>query len=104
VVEIIRDIRLPLIKSFDEFNEFIHNTLQINPRIYQVNDYTKGLVKAVLNNTYLETISKLNYPSADSYYRYINKADITMFKKVYKSFVKDMFKQLKKNMKHSTYQ
>ncbi len=96
MIEIIRDIRLPLIKSFDEFNEFRNNTLQINPRIYQVKDYTKGLVKEVLNNTYLETIGKLNYPSADSYYRYINKADITMFKKVYKSFVKNMFKQLKK--------
>ncbi|XRO76149.1 TIGR00341 family protein [Methanocaldococcus sp. 10A] len=59
---------------------------------------------AMSNNTYLETISKLNYPSADSYYRYINRADSTMFKEAYKSFVKDIFNNLKKKaIKNFTY-
>jgi len=65
------DIRLLAIKSFNEFNEFINEVLRINPRIYRGEDYTKGLIEAMSNNTYLETVSKLNYPSVDSYYRYI---------------------------------
>ncbi|XRO75863.1 hypothetical protein ACO3TA_03125 [Methanocaldococcus sp. 28A] len=87
------DIRLLAIKSF---NEFINNVLQICPRIYRVEDYTREFIEAMSNNTYLETISKLNYPSADSYYRYINKADSSMFKEVYKSFVKNILNDLKK--------
>ncbi|XRO74910.1 hypothetical protein ACO3TA_05855 [Methanocaldococcus sp. 28A] len=59
------NIRLLGIKSF---NEFINEVLRINPRIYRVEDYARGLIEAMSNNTYLETISKLNYPSADSYY------------------------------------
>jgi len=90
------DIRLSIIKSFNEFNEFIDNALRINPRIYRVEDYTKGFIEAMSNNTYLETVSRLNYPSADSYYRYINRSDNAMFKEVYKSFVKNTFNDLKK--------
>ncbi|XRO74940.1 hypothetical protein ACO3TA_06050 [Methanocaldococcus sp. 28A] len=90
------DIRLSAIKSFNEFNEFINKVLRINLRIYRVEDYTRGFIKAMSNNTYLETISKLNYPSADSYYRYINKAGNSMFKEIYKSFVKNIFNNLKK--------
>ncbi|XRO75616.1 hypothetical protein ACO3TA_01715 [Methanocaldococcus sp. 28A] len=55
------DIRLLDIKSFNEFNEFISNVLQICLRIYRVEDYTRGFIKAMSNNTYLETISKLNF-------------------------------------------
>nr|WP_245528962.1 hypothetical protein [Methanotorris formicicus] len=58
-----------------------------NPKIYRTEDYTKGLIKA-MESTYLETIGKLNYPSVDSYYRYIKNADITMIKEIYKSYVK----------------
>ncbi|CAB3288116.1 protein of unknown function [Methanocaldococcus lauensis] len=90
------DIRLSAIKSFNEFNEFINEVLRINPRIYRVEDYTRGFIEAMSNHTYLETVSKLNYPSVDSYYRYINKANNTMFKEVYKSFVKNVFNDLKK--------
>ncbi|XRO77449.1 hypothetical protein ACO3VM_02655 [Methanocaldococcus sp. 10A] len=67
-----------------------------NPRIYRVENYARGFIEAISNNTYLETISKLNYPSADSYYRHINKANDIMFKEVYKSFVKNVFNDLKK--------
>ncbi|XRO75830.1 hypothetical protein ACO3TA_02945 [Methanocaldococcus sp. 28A] len=49
------DIRLLAIKSF---NEFINEVLRINPRIYRVEDYTRGFIEAMSNNIYLETISK----------------------------------------------
>ncbi|XRO74788.1 hypothetical protein ACO3TA_07410 [Methanocaldococcus sp. 28A] len=44
------DIRLLAIKSFNEFNEFINNVLQICPRIYRVEDYTRGFIEAMSNN------------------------------------------------------
>jgi len=83
------------IRAFNELNGFVCATLQINPRLYRVKDYTKGFVEAMSNNTYLETVSKSNCPSTDSCYRYINRADINIFREVFKSFVKDLKDLLK---------
>ncbi|EHP83675.1 hypothetical protein MetfoDRAFT_1912 [Methanotorris formicicus Mc-S-70] len=64
------------LRVINYLNDFISRILT-NPKIYRTEDYTKGLIKA-MESTYLETIGKLNYPSVDSYYRYIKNADITI--------------------------
>ncbi|EHP84934.1 hypothetical protein [Methanotorris formicicus] len=92
-----KGIKHTIIKSFNEFNSFVGKALQITPRIYRVEGYSKGFIKAIESNTYLETISTLGYPSVDSYYRYIKNADISMIKEAYKYFVKSIIDDFKKD-------